>query len=344
MSTIAARLLPRALAALVALGFMLATATAADFTLVVSHGSQADSTNGKMFENFKKLVEERSGGRIAVQVLCCSQWATANESEIEGLQRGELAIANPPAAAFGGFVPAMALLDLPFKLSGIIQSDKVLNEGEAMKQLATQVIAAGVHPMAYVVLGMQNTTTNGKFGAEIVSPDQVKGMKIRTLTSANHVAIWEALGAIPTPMPFGELFSALEQGVVDGQYNGTSIIHDNRFFEVQSTLTTTAFLPLVGVFSISEKVYQSLPEDLRKIVLDAGLESARQWNALYSDQEAEQLVNLRANGMTVTELSAEQRAVWADKVKDVATKIEMSVGDPALVSAFNADIAAAGTN
>jgi tripartite ATP-independent transporter DctP family solute receptor len=340
MKSFAGRIFAAALATIAAVGLTVA-AKAADFTLVVSHGSQADSTNGRMFENFKKLVEERSGGRVAVQVLCCSQWAQANESEIEGLQRGELAIANPPAAAFGGFVPAMALLDIPFVLQGITQSDKVLNEGAAMKMLATQLVAAGVHPMGYVVLGMQNTTTNGKFGAEITSPDQVKGMKIRTLTSANHLAIWQALGAIPTPMPFGELFTAMEQGVVDAEYNGTSIIHDNRFFEVQKTLTTTAFLPLVGVFSISEKVYQSLPEDLRKIVTDAGLESVRQWNGLYAAQEEEQLADLRKSGMTVTELTGEQRAVWADRVKDVAEKIKTSVGDAALVDAFDADIAAA---
>jgi C4-dicarboxylate-binding protein DctP len=341
MRKFAGRLWTAMLAAAAVMGLTVALAQAADFNLVVSHGSQADSTNGRMFENFKKLVEERSAGRVAVQVLCCSQWAQANESEIEGLQRGELAIANPPAAAFGGFVPAMALLDLPFVLQSISEADKVLNEGEAMKMLLPQLVAAGVHPMGYVVLGMQNTTTNGKFGAEIVSPDQVKGMKIRTLTSANHLAIWEALGAIPTPMPFAELFTAMEQGVVDAEYNGTSIIHDNRFFEVQSTLTTTAFLPLVGVFSISEKVYQSLPDDLKKIVVDAGLESVREWNALYSSQEEEQLANLAKQGMTVTRLTAEQRAAWAEKVKDVAAKIEASIGDANLVAAFNADVAAA---
>jgi tripartite ATP-independent transporter DctP family solute receptor len=197
--------------------------------VVIKLGHIAEPTNpyGQGAEHFAKLVAEKSNGEIEVQVFPSSQLGGQKEL-IEGLVFGTVDMALTGTAVLGTFQPQVALFDMPFLFKDREHAYKALDSvgmdiGEALEP-------KGIKLLGYMENGIRHLTNNIR---EVQSPADMKGLKIRVMNNKVYIEMVKALGASPTPMAFAELYSAMQQGTVDGQENPSAHIFTKRFFERQ---------------------------------------------------------------------------------------------------------------
>jgi tripartite ATP-independent transporter DctP family solute receptor len=173
--------------------------------------------------------------------------------------------------------------------------------------------------------------TNSKL--PVVKPEDAKGLKIRLMENAVHLATFRALDAYPTPMPFGELFTAMQQKTVDGQENPLVIISTSKFYEVQKYLTLSGHFYSPAILLINKDVWEKLPPEQQKIMRESVAE-ARDWERKYSLEMDDKLVaELKAAGMEVAE---PDKTVWAKALESVYKQFEADIGKDVIESLINA--------
>lgn len=268
---------------------------------------------------FAEIVKEKSNGRIEVQVFSDGQIGQEPDMA-EGLQMGTVDMAILGVGTISKLYPALNVLALPYIFRDRDHLLKVLNGDIGAKLLDDTNKATGIKGLAYWERGPRALTNSKR---PINSPADVKGLKLRTPGEELPMDIWKAMGAGATPMAFGELFTALQQGVVDGQENPLSIIESSKFSEVQPYLALTNHTWAPAVIAISDKKFTSLSAEDQKILTDAAAESASYESELVQKQEVDLLAKLKAEGMKVTtpDLSA-----FAEATKDVHLKYDSMYG------------------
>jgi tripartite ATP-independent transporter DctP family solute receptor len=189
--------------------------------------------------------------------------------------------------------------------------------------LLTKLDSQGVVGLNYWENGFRQLTNNKH---AVKSLEDVKGLKIRTLENELHIDLWKILGANPAPMPYTELFTALEQGVVDGQENPAGNITTGNFFEVQKHVTKTDHIYNASVFMISDKFMQTLSDEEKEIVTKASKEARDYQRELNQTESEEAFALLEEKGMTVTELSDEARNKFEDQAKEIYGEYTDKVG------------------
>jgi tripartite ATP-independent transporter DctP family solute receptor len=326
----------------VALGAILSAGLAftasAETIIKVGHGAAESFHMHRALLHFEELVEAGSNGEIDVQIFPSSQMGPDREM-IEGVQTGVLEMAIPPSSFFAGWDPAFAVIELPYMYASKDIAFDVL-EGEAGDGMIARVENQGLVGLGWLELGVRNVTNNVR---PIATPADLEGVKLRTMQVPAHVATFQALGANPTPMNFGEVYSALQQGVIDGQENPLAIITSQRFFEVQKYLSTTGHVFAVYMPVISQPFFDSLSAEHQQLVRDS-MAAARTYQAkLVSAEDASQLGEIRAAGVEVLELTAEQRQAFADATESVRLQYRDEVGAEAY-DAWIAAVAAASSN
>ena len=183
-------------------------------------------------------------------------------------------------------------------------------DSEVGDQIA-DVIAeqTGVRIVGYFENGIRQLTNSKR---PVTSPDDMKGLKIRVMESPLYIEMFTEMGANPSPMAFSELYTALQQGTVDGQDNPWTIVSTNAFYEVQSYATDLSHTFDITCFSINDKFYQDLPDDLREVV-DKAAEAAVETNRTLSiELENEYIATIEGGGCQITRLTDEQRQVFRD--------------------------------
>ena len=299
----------------------LAFAASAGTTIKVGHGAAEAFHMHRALLKFEELVEAGSGGEIDVQIFPSSQMGPDREM-IEGVQTGVLEMAIPPSSFFAGWDPAFAVIELPYMYASKDIAFDVL-DGSAGDGMLSRVENQGLVGLGWLELGVRNVTNNVR---PVATPEDLEGVKLRTMKVPAHVATFETLGANPTPMNFGEVYSALQQGVIDGQENPLAIITSQRFYEVQKYLSTTGHVFAVYMPVISKPFFDSLSAEHQKLVRDS-MAAARDHQAqLVASEDAAQLEQIRAAGVEVLELTAEQRQVFADKTESVRLQYREKVG------------------
>jgi tripartite ATP-independent transporter DctP family solute receptor len=199
---------------------------------------------------------------------------------------------------------------------------KVLDSA-AGDSMLVRVEDQGLVGLGWLELGVRNVTNNVR---PIAKPEDLEGVKLRTMKVPAHVATFEALGANPTPMNFGEVYSALQQGVIDGEENPLAIITSQRFYEVQKYLSTTAHVFAVYMPVISKPFFDGLPAEHQQLIRES-MTVARDYQAeLIAAEDAAQLEQIRMAGVEVLELTPEQRQVFADKTESVRLQYRKEVG------------------
>jgi TRAP-type C4-dicarboxylate transport system substrate-binding protein len=168
----------------------------------------------------------------------------------------------------------------------------------------------------------------------VVNPEDAKGLKIRLMENPVHLATFRALGAYPTPMPFGELFTALQQKTVDGQENPLVIIETSKFYEVQNQLALSGHFYSPAILLINKAVWEEkLTDAQRKIFMEAAAE-ARDWERNYSrEMDMKLAATLKSRGMNVTE---PDKKVWKEAVASVYKEFEGTIGKDAIQSLIDA--------
>jgi TRAP-type transport system periplasmic protein len=218
------------LAISVALVMMLSTvALAADYTFKFGHLANEDNVWHKAAVKFAEVVAEKSGGRIEVRVYPNEQLGKEMEL-IDGIQLGTVDM-TITGESLQNWAPKAALMGTPYAIRDLDHLDSVAG-GELGREIEQEVIdTIGLRPIGWFARGPRNLTSN----RPIMHPDELKGMILRVPNVPVFVAVWEALGAKPTPMAFSEVFTSLQQGTIEGQENPLALIRSANFQEVQNT-------------------------------------------------------------------------------------------------------------
>lgn len=295
-------------------------AGAADYKITAGIGLNDKSAQYQSMVFFKELVDKNAEGKIEVELYHSSQLGDDREM-MEALQMGVQEMTCPSTAPIAPFVNGFKVFDLPFLFPTNESADYVL-DGEVGQKLLAQLEEIGIVGLAYWENGYRQLTNSAK---SIQSPADVDGLKVRTMENPIHLAAWKTMGANPTPMAFGELFSAMQQKVVDGQENPWGTIYLQNFFEVQSFTTDTGHVYSPFVLMISKKFWDDLPEDLQKIVKDAAVQARDHNRKLNRQMNAEYLEKLK-DKMDVTILTPEQRAAFQEAVQPVYNQFAEEIG------------------
>ncbi|MBA4256947.1 MAG: ABC transporter substrate-binding protein [Polaromonas sp.] len=272
-------------------------------------------------EKFAEIVAAKSGGKLAVKVFPGGTLGS-DQANVTGIQAGTLEMASMNSGIFASQIKEFAIYDFPFMFANTKEADAVL-DGTFGKGLHAKLADKGIVGLAYYELGFRNIT-NGKRPINTLA--DLEGLKLRVIPNPINVDWVKALGANPTPLPFPELYAALEQGAVDGQENPVATINSAKLYEVQKNLALTNHQYNPQSVVISKKFWEKLTPAEQKIIQEAATESAKYQREQARAMAAGILDNLKKNGMKVTELSSADMNSLRDKMRPVTAKYAVSVG------------------
>ncbi|WP_051533910.1 TRAP transporter substrate-binding protein [Desulfitibacter alkalitolerans] len=267
------------------------------YNLKLGHNVTPGSAVDEGAKKFKEIVEAKTDGRITVEVFPSAQLGSEIDM-VKNMGMGVIDIVIPGDGALGTYAPKFQGLVLPFLFDSIEHMDKVY-AGEIGKELdATFRETANSTILEVWHRGPRNLTAN----EAKLTPDDLRGMKLRVTTIPIIVSVWEALGANPTPIAFPELFISLQQGVVDGQENPLDLIYTSNFHEVQSHVMLTQHTYSPWFFMINVDLYDGFPDDLRQKFDEALAEATEFQKQLVRESEDMYLQLLKDKGMQVIEV------------------------------------------
>ena len=222
-------------------------------TLQLAHTNDLEHSVHKALVYFKKTLQEVSGGKLDLTIYASGQLGSERDS-IELLQIGSLDMANVSVGPLESFVPEMQVFSLPYVFEDSDHFWRTLNS-DLGKELLLSPLNAGLRGMAFFDGGSRSFYTCPK---PISTPDDLAGMKIRTMKSQSAVSLMRALGASATPISFGELYTSLQQGVIDGAENSPITYYKARHYEICRNFTLDEHNSIPGIVMFSEKVWQDL--------------------------------------------------------------------------------------
>lgn len=292
---------------------------AAEFDLVEAHTSPPDHPYTLGMVRYADLVKERTKGRVAIQIHHSRQLGDERQV-VEGLQLGTIHLTVTSTGPLGGFVPEMNVVDLPFLFRDGDHAYKVL-DGEIGRGLLNKFDAVGIKGLAFWENGFRHITTSKK---PVREPADMKGLKIRVMENKVHQAAFRQLGSDATPMAWGEVFTSLQQGLLDAQENPIPIIYTFKLNEVQKYVALTGHVYSPAPLLMSKKSWDRMPPDIQRIMFDTALEVARYQRGLIREQEQKQIGELKAKGMTVVENP--DRAAFREAMKPVFEQFQGQFG------------------
>jgi len=272
-------------------------------------------------EKFKEIVEKNSGGKLKVNIFPGGTLGS-DQANVSAIQGGSLEMASMNSGIFASQVKEFGVFDFPFMFATTKEADAVV-DGAFGKKMHAKLEEKGLVGLAYYELGFRHIT-NGKRAINKVS--DIEGLKLRVIPNPINVDWVKALGANPTPLPFPELYAALEQGAVDGQENPIPTINSAKLYEVQKHMVLTGHQYNPQSVIISKKFWDTLSAAEKKVVADAATESAKFQRETARNLEASLLANLKKNGMQVTQLPESEMSILRDKMRPVTAKHGVTVG------------------
>lgn len=307
------------------------TAAAQDFTFTFAHVLTENTPNARAAVRFKEEVEKNSDGRIAIDIRPAAVLGGDVEI-IEQTQMGLVHISIPPTGNLANFNEKMYLFDLPFLISDDASMKRVL-DGEVGTELLGTLEPNNLHGIAMWGAGFRHMTNNIR---PITGPDDLKGIKMRTLQAPTILSTYRAYGANPTAMAYTEVYNGLQQGVVEGQENPFANIYSMKFHEVQKYMTLTAHAYHTYAAVMNKQAWDSLPDDLKKVISDAmivGRDAAREYTL---EDEAKILEEIKGQ-IEVIELTPEGREAFVEKSQPIydefRPKITPELMDKAIAAA-----------
>ena len=250
----------------------------------------------KAFIHFGKLIEERSEGRMKLEVYPSEQ--LAKELEAIRLIKAEVIDMTISAGSLTNFAEILIFSDMPFLLKDTLSMHKLINSAIGKRIEREMIEKIGVRPLGYFQRGERHLTSN----RPIKHPDDLDELIIRVPNVPSYVVAWKALGAKPTPMAFSEVFSSLQQGTIEAQENPFAMIKNAGFSEVQKYLNLTGHLITWGYPLVGEKQFQKLPEDLKSIFLQAAKEMQIYEHRLFLNNESKVQKQLQEDGLIFVEV------------------------------------------
>jgi len=281
--------------ALVAAMLAAAPVAAQEFTLRASHSAAPTEPYHVGLADFAERLGAATGGRVAVEIFPANQLGNEREA-IEGVQLGTVDMAVPANAVFTNFVPDLIALDMPFLFDDQEHLERALN-GPLVDAINEAAAERGFRVLGLYTAGVRHIMTRDRV---IESLADLAGLSIRTMQNPAHVAAFNAMGANATPLAYGELYGAIQAGVVDGAEAANTNYEAQKFYEVAPNWAMVAWTVLISPLIMSEAKFQSMPADIQEALMAAGRESAVVERAAYAASDAEKLAMIEAQGVTIT--------------------------------------------
>ena len=279
-----------------AAGLVMGGSAFAQTTMKISISTSQNSHQGIAIDTFAKEVEKRTNGRYKVQTFYNGALGGERES-IEAVQLGTQELAFSSTGPVPNFVPETKILDVPFLFRDKAHARAVL-DGPIGQELLGKFDSKGFKALAWAENGFRHMTNSKR---SVKSPEDLKGLKMRTMENPVHIAAYKSFGIITTPMAFPEVFTALQQGTVDGQENPLSVIISAKFDQVQKHLSLTGHVYSPAIFVMNKATFDKLSAADKQAFIDAAKEGTRANRARVDEDDAKGVADLRAKGMTVVD-------------------------------------------
>ncbi len=311
-----------ALSALVlSMSMMVTSAIAGPTVIKLAHPNVPQHPMGQAFIKFKELIEERSDGRFRVDIFDSSKFGNF-DSVVQGLQLNMLQMGSASTPNLSPFSDEFLIFDLPFLFPDYPSTDKITDGPIGMN--ATKALEpSGIIGLGYIEIGFRNLWNNNRAVATL---EDAKGLKIRSTPSKAHIATLKGLGINPTPISWGEVYTAMQQKTVDGIDIDLNLAWHNNFPEVNDHVTIVNSLFSPHLVMASKRFLDSLSPEDRELVVTTFDEVKLYERKLIRDGEKEILAKLKDKGVTVTVLSPEERERWAEATAGVYTQFEERIG------------------
>lgn len=262
---------------------------------------------------FEELAEEYSNGQIQVEVYPNGQLGS-NREYFEQCQQGNIQMAEGGAVVLANFTDKFKFMQLPYLFNSREAVQNFLN-GETGKKIALEIAEeTDLYPLVFFENGFQQLTNSVR---EVKTPEDLKGLKIRTQENDILLEVYTQLGANPMPMAFSELFTAMQQKTVDGQVNPVLVASTGNYDEVQSYGTDVNAVYDATSICINYDFYQSLPAELQAVIDQASQEACAYQLQLSAEGEADGIKELEEGGMTITYLTDEERVAFEEAASGV---------------------------
>lgn len=269
---------------------------AAQETLKMNMSLSQNSHYGAAVDTFAREVEKRTNGRYKVQNFYSGALGAERES-IEAIQLGTLDLTWTSTGPVPNFVPEVAIFDIPFLFRDTAHARAVF-DGPIGQEYLGKFPAKGIVALAWGENGFRHMTNSKR---AVNAPDDLKGLKMRTMENPVHIAAYKQFGIIPTPMAFTEVFTALQQGTVDGQENPLSVISAAKFDQVQKYLTLTGHVYSPALLLMNKAKWDKLSAADKQAFTEAAKEAVKANRARIDDDERKVVADLKSHGMLVVE-------------------------------------------
>ena len=294
--------------------------------MVIKYASTSPDLNGQAYlraaRKFLQTLKEELGDKIEIQYYMNSTFGGSADAVLGGLQNETFELTDWPLGSFAEFTNAFQPLDVPYLVTTSQEAYELLSgaAGDLMAEKCTQ--ETNIKPLYYGIIGMRQMT-NSKH--EITTPDDLKGLKMRAQNNSVQVTGLSALGCSITTMAFSELFTSLQQKVIDGQENPIETIYNFQYYDVQNYLTVTNHLCTAGVVACNNDWYEGLSDEF-KAAVDKAAEVAEAYSIAELNTSEAGVLELLKDKMTVTELTDEQLSAFQEKAKTAWPQLREEIG------------------
>ena len=295
--------------------------------ITLAHGAPVEHSAHIGFLKFQELVEAGSDGAIRVQIFPNNQLGGDREI-LEGTQFGNITGGFSSQSPIAAFASEFFILDTPFLFASRDEAFEVL-DGEPGQRLMSYLERINIKGLGFAENGFRHLTGN----RVVRSPDDLRGVRIRVMENEVQILTWSSLNANPTPMAFGELFTALQQGVVDSQENPIEFIYSMKFYEVQNYLMLTQHIYSPLLFFLNLEFYNNLSPEHRELVNNAAREAILHNRRVAAENELRAKEILR-NHMTIVELSESELQAFRALMPPVHSIIRQRMNNDELFNLF----------
>lgn len=316
-----------------ALGFGAQAQDIQERTIKFGHLNNTDHPVSFGVKRFAELLAAKTGGKFKVQEYPSNTLGNELQQQ-SALQGGVQEMSAPSTSSLAGIVKEFGLVDFPFAVSTFEQADALL-DGPLGKALIDKLPEKGLVALGYWDLGFRNVTNSRR---PITKAEDLQGLKLRVIPNPVFLDSFKAFGANPVPMPFAELYGALESKAVDGQENPFAVILSNKFYEVNKYVSATNHVYAANILLVSKRFWDKLSPAEQKIMHEAANE-ARGYQRQVSREAARKAVGeLQAKGMAYNDIAPAEQERMRQIVKPVTDKFAASY-DPAIVKLYNDELA-----
>ncbi|ELB2872703.1 TRAP transporter substrate-binding protein [Vibrio alginolyticus] len=284
--------------------------TFATSVIRLAHDSQETSPVHKAMLYFEQEVEARSNGEIEVEIYPARQLGDVRETT-ELVQQGNLQMTFGASVLLSPYVPEFNVLDVFYLFDSEEQAHKALDSEKIGQPLLNAMESKGFHGLGFMEVGFRSVTNNKQ---PVDSIEDLKGLKIRSASNPTQISAWKSIGTAPTPLSWGEIFTSLQQGLINAQESAIYSIYAERFYEAQKYLSLTNHIYTNYVLFMNKSFWDSLPAAQQALISEVSKETIAKQRELAAQQNREVIKELEAKGMTVNIVPDEVRSIMKEKM------------------------------